>query len=123
MRRIRIAGLCLVAVFVVSVAMSATASAAAPEFGRCIKKAKAEGTGFSDAGCTKAVTGATAKYEWAPGFGAKNKFTTTGGAPTLATKGDKTVTCTSETSSGKYVTGSDNKHETTTVEFAGCKSN
>ena len=39
MRRIRIAGLCLVAVFAMSAIASATASAEAPEFGQCLKNA------------------------------------------------------------------------------------
>jgi hypothetical protein len=124
MRRIRIAGLCLMAVCAMSIIASSTASAAAPEFGRCIKKAVKSLPGYSDSKCTKeAVEAKKGSYEWLPGPGAKNKFTTSGGAATLATKGGKTVTCTSEKSGGEYITGGDNKHESTTVEFAGCKSN
>jgi hypothetical protein len=131
MRRIRIAGLCLVAAFVVSVAATASASAAAPEFGRCVKQtanAKKEYSGsYSDSKCTKAVSEAEkakkGKYEWEPGFGAKRGFTTKGGAATLATKGGKTVTCTSETSTGEYLNDGTNKKESTTVEFGGCVSN
>ncbi len=41
---------------------------------------------------------------------------------TLATKGGKTVTCSSEKSSGEYLVGGNNKQESTTVEFAGCVS-
>ena len=130
MRRIRIAGLCLVAVLIVSAAATATASATAPEFGRCIKQVAVEKKykgKYSDSKCTKEVPPAEVekkgKYEWSPGPGANNKFTTSGGAATLATKGGKTVTCTSEKSGGEYITGGDNKHESTIVEFAGCKSN
>ncbi len=56
MRRIKIMGLCLVAVFAVSVAMAGTASAAAPEFGRCLKIAKTTEKKLSlydSAKCTK----------------------------------------------------------------------
>jgi hypothetical protein len=120
MRRIRIAGLCLVAVFAMSAIASATASAAAPEFGKCLKKAVAGGSGYSNNGCTKAV-GTAAKYEWVPGA-AGVTFTTTGAAATLLTTKGETVTCTSEASSGKYL-GGNNKEEETTVNFAGCKSN
>jgi hypothetical protein len=130
MRRIRIAGLCLVAAFVVSVAATATASAAAPEFGRCVKETavnKVYSGSYSDSKCTKAVSEAEkakkGKYEWEAGFGAKNKFTTSGGASTLATAGGKTVTCTGESSTGEYLKDGTNKKESTTVEFQGCKSN
>jgi len=109
--------------FAMSAIATGTASAAAPEFGQCLKKAKAEGTGFSDSKCTKAGSEKTAKYEWLPGAVAgKNGFTTKGGTATLATKGGKTVTCTSEKSSGEYIVGGTNKNESTTVEFAGCVS-
>jgi len=126
MRRIRIAGLCLVAALVASIAMTATASATAPELGRCVKNVPVEkkySGGYSDSKCTKAVSPAEqekkGKYDWLPGPGAKNGFTSSGGAATLATKGGKTVTCTSEKSSGEFIVGTDNKHEKTTVEFAG----
>ena len=70
MKRIKIMGLCLVAVFAVSVMASASASAEAPEFGRCLAKA---GGKFSDAGCTKGVV-SKGKFEWTSGV-EKNKFT------------------------------------------------
>src|SRR5262245_26706047 len=130
MRRIKIAGLCLVAALVASIAATATASATAPEFGRCVKNVPVEkkySGSYSDSKCTKAVAPAEkekkGKYEWLPGPGDNNKFTTSGGAATLATKGGKTVTCTSEKSSGEFIAGTDNKHESTIVEFAGCVSN
>jgi hypothetical protein len=129
MRRIRIAGLCLVAVFATSLIASSAASAALPEFGRCIKQVAVEkkyAGNYSDSKCTKEVKGEEVakkgKYKWEAGPGAKPGFTTSGGTATLATKGGKTVTCTSEKSTGEYLSG-DNKHESTTVEFAGCVSN
>jgi hypothetical protein len=122
MRRIRIAGLCLVAVCAMSIIASSSASAALPEFGRCIKKAVKSLPGYSDSKCTKEATEAKkGSYEWLPGPGPKAGFTTTGGTATLATKGGKTVTCTSENSTGEYLSG-DNKHEATTVKFNGCTS-
>jgi len=119
MRRIRIAGLCLVAVFAMSAIASATASAEAPEFGKCTKKTGA-GSNFSDKGCTKEVAKGTGKYEWTAGA-AGVKFKTTGGTATLLTTKGESVTCSSEKSSGTYIAGN-NKEEETTVEFAGCKS-
>jgi hypothetical protein len=52
---------------------ASAASAAAPEFGRCVKKAKAEGSGYSNNGCTTAV-GSEARFEWQPGPGPKRDF-------------------------------------------------
>jgi len=69
-------GLCLIAVFAIGAVATTSASAAAPEFGRCVKKAKAEGSGFSNAGCTAAV-GSEAKWEWLSGAKANAHFTST----------------------------------------------
>ncbi|MGO9322001.1 MAG: hypothetical protein ACLQBY_14525 [Solirubrobacteraceae bacterium] len=68
----------MLAALAVAAVAAATASAEAPEFGRCIKKAgKPSGTGFKDAACTKAAS-AKAHYEWVPGPGPKAKFSSTG---------------------------------------------
>ena len=105
MKRIRIIGLCLVAMFAMSAVAAVPASAEAPEYGRCIKKAKKEGAGFSDAGCLKAV-GTAATYEWQAGPGAKPKFTTkmTTASATLETVKGTKVICKKEESAGE-VTG------------------
>ncbi|MHB8233176.1 MAG: hypothetical protein ACYDHT_00835 [Solirubrobacteraceae bacterium] len=65
--------LCVLVALTVGLIASATASATAPEFGRCIKKAKAEGAGYGDGKCTEAV-GSGAKFEWSPGPGPKANF-------------------------------------------------
>jgi hypothetical protein len=124
MRRIRVAGLCVVAVFAMGAIASATASATAPEYGQCLKKAVKSLPGYSDSKCNKEATEAKkGSYEWLPGaVPGKNKFTSSGGAATLATKGGKTVTCTSEKSTGEYLADGTNKRESTAVEFAGCVS-
>lgn len=122
MRRIRIAGLCLIAALAMSALAAASASATAPEIGRCIKKAKAEGKGFTSANCTVAGEGTKAKYEWLPGPG-KGKFTSTGGVGVLSTVGGSTVECKTESSAGEYKPGGNNKEETgVIVTFTGCKS-
>ena len=77
MRRLSTIGLCLVAALAIGTVAAASASAEAPEYGRCIKKSKIEGAGFSSASCTKAVA-TKAKYEWAPGPGPNAKFTSEG---------------------------------------------
>jgi hypothetical protein len=121
MKRISIAGLCsVVATVALSMLAVAGASAAAPEYGRCLKKAKAEGNGYTSSKCTVAGEGTKAKYEWLPGAG-KHKFTTSGGAGKLETVDGKTVTCERESSEGEF-NPTNFKQETTSVRFAGCKS-
>jgi hypothetical protein len=73
MRRLGIIGVCIMALLAVGGVSAASASAEAPEFGRCIKKAKAEGSGFSTGTCTAAV-GSGAKFEWQAGPGPKAHF-------------------------------------------------
>jgi hypothetical protein len=73
MRRIRLVGLCVLAALAIGAVATATASAEAPEFGRCVKKAVKGGSGFSDSRCTEAAS-SEAKFEWIPGPGAKAKF-------------------------------------------------
>ncbi len=75
MRRVRIIGLCVIAALAISAVAVSSASAAAPEFGRCVKKAKAEGTGYSNSGCTTSASGSEAKYKWESGPGANPGFT------------------------------------------------
>lgn len=125
MRRIRIMGLCLVAMFAMGAIASGTASATAPEFGQCLKKAVKSLPGYSDSKCTKVATEAKkGTYEWIPGpVIGKNKFTTIGGVATLLTVKGETVTCTKEESTGHYIEGGNNKEEETTVRFKGCESN
>jgi len=122
MKRIRIAGLCLVAAFAISAVAAASASATAPEIGRCIKKAKAEGKGYTSATCTVKGEGLKAKYEWSPGTG-KGRFTTTGGIGVLTTVGGSEVECKTESSAGEYKPGGNNKEEAgLVVTFTGCKA-
>jgi hypothetical protein len=133
MRRIRIAGLCLVAAFAMSVMASSTASAVAPEIGQCLKGAEHSLSNYSSAKCITLASEAAGTeaeklkkgvWKWTPGFvKGKTAFTSSGGVATLSTKGGKTVTCTSETSTGNYLEDGTNKKEETVVNFAGCKSN
>ena len=103
MTRVRTIGACLVAVLAVAALTASSASAAAPEFGRCLKKATAGGSGFSDANCTKAVS-TGAKYEWTNTivknhFFAHMKEATTA---TLETVGGTKITCTAEEGPGEF---------------------
>src|SRR6478609_12212916 len=68
MRRMRIAGLCLVAAFALSAVLSAGASAFVrepPEVGRCVKQA---GGKWKDGGCKTASKPGEEKFEWIPAF-------------------------------------------------------
>ncbi len=77
MRRFRMTGLCLVAVLAIGAAGAGSASAAAPEFGRCLKTPKHwTGPGYSDTRCNDEVS-ENAKHEWLAGPGPKPGFTTT----------------------------------------------
>ena len=132
MRRIRIAGLCLVAAFVASVAVAATASAAPPEFGRCLKQATKSLSNYDSAKCIKLASedlGTEAEklkkgnYQWFPGV-VKNKFTTKikpSTIATLETVGGTKITCTGETSSGEY-TGLKTIGNMV-AKFTGCETN
>jgi hypothetical protein len=74
MKRLRTLGLCLLTVLTVSAVAAATASAEAPEYGRCVRKGVSGGSGFKNSTCTNSTI-SKAKYEWIPGAGAKAKFT------------------------------------------------
>ena len=117
----------MLAVAAVSLASVASASAAAPEYGRCIKaekNVKKEWTGsFSDSKCTKKVTAEEkakkGKYEWFAG--AVKKFqTSSGGKGVLEEVGKNAVGCKSESSTGEYSGAKEVKH--VIVKFKECES-
>jgi len=122
MKRIRLIGLCLVAVFAFTAIGVSSASAEAPEFGRCLKKAVAGGEGYNDSGCKKTKVTTGAKFEWTTAI-VKNKFSskikelTTA---TLETVGGTKITCTGESGPGEYK----NSKEVGKVEplFTGCST-
>jgi hypothetical protein len=132
MRRIKIAGLSLVAVFAVSVAMSATAAAVTgPEYGRCIKAATKSVSNYDSAKCIKLASedaGTEAEklkkgnYEWTKTI-LKKGFTVSLKPTTIATlenhSGTK-VTCKKLTGKGEY-TGTITEIVTQT-DFSECES-
>ena len=67
MKSFKAIGVCLVAVFATSAVTVASASAEAPEYGRCVKVAKPYNGGFTNSGCTTKSETKTGKYEWYPG--------------------------------------------------------
>lgn len=122
MRRMRWMGLCLVVMSGIGVLDAAGASAAAPEYGRCLKAEKVGSVysgGFTNSGCTTASVGKTGKYEWYPGI-VKAKMTTTGGKGVLETVTKLTVECQTETSVGEFSGTKEVKN--TIVTFKGCEA-
>jgi hypothetical protein len=127
MRYVKALALCVLAVCTIGVAVVSSASAVAPEYGRCLKaekNVKKEYTGgFSDSKCTKKVTEAEkakkGKYEWLPGV-VKNKQASIGGKGILEEVGKNAVGCKSETSTGEYVGTKEVKN--VVVKFQECAS-
>jgi hypothetical protein len=109
MKRIRITGICLVVVFVMG-AVAASASAEAPEFGRCLKTQVGGGTKYTTAKCTVVASGEKEIFEWYSAFGGSKPLEKAGFATklkpetiaTLETIAGSKITCKGETSGGKY---------------------
>jgi hypothetical protein len=145
MRRIKIMGLCLVAVFAFSAI--GVSAAQAGEYGVCKKipetAAKADQGKWEDKNCTKAAVlpysetvGHDGEYEWFPGITAHTasaaggygsnvslgyfNFTDKTGTAVLSTPalGGK-VTCTASTSTGKITAPTEDRD---TVTFTGCET-
>jgi hypothetical protein len=121
MRKIGIAGLCLLLVSALGATVVSSASATAPEYGRCLKKAKAEGKGYTSNKCTVAAEGTKAKYEWVPGAG-KTKFETKGGVGILTEVGGETVECKTESSTGEFLEGTNKEAGNMKIKFNECQS-
>jgi hypothetical protein len=132
MRRIRIVGLCLVAVFATSAVVAGSASAANPEYGRCIKEGVKELSKYDSAKCIKLASedpGTEAEklkkgsFVWKAGVPAKAGFTAVLKPETIATletKDGKKVTCKKLNAVGKY-TGLTTV-STTQTDFSECES-
>jgi hypothetical protein len=126
MKRIGIMGLCLAAVCAMSALTTATASAALPEWGKCVKFVNAHGKNvgnYENPGCTKKTEVAkTGGWEWkaAPASIPNPGFTSHGGAAVLETTlGSFTsVLCPSEEAHGS-LSGSKGVSEVS-VLFKGC---
>jgi hypothetical protein len=119
MKRMRIMGLALVAVFAMS-AVAASSALAEPEgeFGRCLAKA---GGKYANSGCTKIEAGKN-KFEWSPGV-VKNKFHSKlkEGIPTLETVGGTKITCKTEESPGEFKAGN-TEVAGVVATFTGCST-
>jgi hypothetical protein len=119
MKRIKIMGLCVVAVFAMSVMVAASASAEEfPGLGRCVAVPK--GTGLYTAStCLVKETTKDANFEWEGGPGANSAFTSKGGVATLESVKKEKITCKGETDSGTYIGESEDNSKTV---FTECES-
>jgi len=117
MKRIRIIALCLVAAFAMSAVAAATASAEAPEIGRCKKVTVKKSGKYSSATCIALKAGG--EYEWTAGS-VKSGFTGSGGVGTLETVGKNKVICKTEKAVGNY--GTPKTVNGVVVTFTGCET-
>jgi hypothetical protein len=136
MRRIRIVGLCLVAVFAMGAVFAGTASASL-EYGRCLKATPKALTNYDSAKCVKLAserTGTEAEklskgnFKWYPAVGGEKPLEKAGFTAklkpetiaTLETKAGTKVTCKALLAAGKY-TGLKTVQVNSLV-FTGCES-
>ncbi len=95
MKRMKIVGVALIAVFALS-AFAVSSASALPEVGRCVAKAAGK---YTDSNCTvKAVKG-NGTHEWLKSA-VKTGFTSAGGVGVL--EGASNVECKTQTAVGKY---------------------
>ncbi len=111
MKRIRIVGLCLVAMFALSAVAAASASAEEPEYMTCVKMKG----GNYEKGCGEKVLAGSGKAELEP-VASKTKFTSKSKAATF-TIGTHKVTCKKDTDEGEFTTPGYDKEK---ITFSGC---
>ena len=115
MTRIKIVGLCLVAMFALSAL--ATTAAQAGEYGKCVKQAKPYKGGYEDKNCQTVSGTKTGKYEWVPGVSPAMSFTAkTKSAELVGAAG--TISCKKSSTVGT-IEGTKTNHEV--VTFEGCE--
>jgi hypothetical protein len=137
MRRIRIAGLCLVAVFAMGAVLAGTASAANPEYGRCLKVTPKSTSNYDTAKCIKFASEdpgteeeklKKGNFKWFKAFGGEKPLEKAGFTAklkpetiaTLETKAGTKVTCKALSAAGKYT--SLVNVEVNKTDFSGCES-
>ncbi len=122
MKQIRIAGLCLVVAFALGAVAATSATATAPEYGRCLKKKTKSLPAFSNSKCTlEAKEVSKANFEWIPGAG-KTKFETKGAVGILTSVNGQKVECKTESSTGEFFEGNNKEAGNMTIKFNECLS-
>jgi hypothetical protein len=115
MKRMRIAGLCVVVVCAIGASAAATASAALPELGRCVNVGG--GGKYKNKTCVIPSASGNGAYEWQPGPGGKPKFAVEIGEVELETVGNAKVSCGFSELTGEWTGG---KTATINLRFQGC---
>ena len=124
MRRLKIMGVCAIAVCAAGLLTTGTASAATyeltglPELGRCVKLSTKTGL-YKYKNCVVQSEGSKGSFEWQPGPGEKPGFVAEASGVHLETVGGVKVGCASGELSGAW-TGS--KTASVTITFRGCES-
>jgi hypothetical protein len=114
MKRIKIVGLCLVAMFAMSAL--ATTAAQAGEYGKCVKASPKNTGAYSDKNC-QTLVGSGGKYEWVSGVSPAMSFTAkTKSAELVGAAG--TISCKKSSTVGT-IEGTKTNHEV--VTFEGCE--
>jgi hypothetical protein len=125
MKRMRmVMGLCLVAVLGMSAFGVVSASAAAPEFGRCLPAPGKKGGNSQDSKCTKAAVAGKEAFNWEPGPGPKPGFEdnmAAGKVATLESTNKETVLCKTQHSNGEYNAANSKQTKNIVVKFTGCE--
>jgi len=122
MKRLRVLQYCLAGALMISAVATASAAATAPEIGRCVKLAKANGE-FTSSTCTVKETGTKigkGPYEWEAGVAGPTKtFTDKAGIAKLETIHKSRVECKENLSEGEYTGPKTVGHMS--VKFTGCE--
>jgi hypothetical protein len=116
MRLIKSAGVALFAVLALGAFASVAASAAVPEFGRCVPATTPKTGEYAGAHCTKPA-GGKGNYNFIAGPGAKPKFEGTSSEGPILEMPNLKISCSAETYNGEY-TGA--KTASVTVDLIGC---
>jgi hypothetical protein len=124
MKRLKIMGVCAIAVCSVGLITGGVASAATyqltglPELGRCVKLASKTGL-YKYKNCVVQSEGSKGSFEWEPGPGEKPGFVAGASEVKLETVGGVRITCASGEISGSW---NDGKTATVNAAFRGCAS-
>jgi len=119
MRAIKTAGAALAAMLALGLLTSAGASAALPEWGRCVPAESPETAEYSGKKCVTPGEG-KGKFNFVPGPGAKPKFEGTSTEDVVLQTPKLKISCSAGTFNGEY-TGA--KTASVTVDLIGCVSN
>jgi hypothetical protein len=120
MKRIGIVGLCLIAASVAGGLLTASASAALPEYASCAKVAKGAKGHYANSVCSEVAVGGEGKYEIESGF-SKAAFTSKGGKTRLeASEVPEAMLCSATKFVGELTGSKGEKNIIAT--FSGCEA-